>query len=129
MNSILTVIKHAKYKFNKKFVIFWFLYFFYGTPIYILWNTSVWGNAVLNYTFVCTFSGQNFVSNFHTPPPMQALRPAHLLVYHGYELQLSQLAQAEKFLTCFGEVPSLITAGPPSILTEVFSGYSLSLSK
>jgi len=59
------MIKCAKYKFHKKkFVIFLFLYF-YGTPIYILWNTCVWGNAVLDYTFVCTFSGQNFVNIFH----------------------------------------------------------------
>jgi hypothetical protein len=68
MNSILTMIKYAKYKFNKKFVIFLVSVFFYGTPIYILWNTSVWGNAVLDYTFVCTFSGQNCVSIFHVLP-------------------------------------------------------------
>jgi hypothetical protein len=69
MNSTLTMIKYAKYKFNKKFVIFLVSVFFYGTPIYILWNTSVWGNTVLDYIFVCTFSGQNFVSIFHDPPP------------------------------------------------------------
>lgn len=45
---------------------------------------------------------------------MQAICHAHLLVCKEYELQVSQLAQAEKFLTYFGEVPSLITAGPPS---------------
>jgi len=59
-------------------------------------------------------------------PPMQGICPAHLLVCQEYELQLSQLAQAEKFLNFLGEVPSLITAGPLSVLTKVFSGYSLS---
>ena len=57
---------------------------------------------------------------------MQAICRAHFLLCKEDELQLSQLAQAEKFLTCFGEVPRLITDGPPSVLTEVFSGYSLS---
>jgi len=45
---------------------------------------------------------------------MQAICPAHLLVCQECELKVSQLAQAENFLTCFGDVPSLITAGPLS---------------
>ena len=73
------MIKYAKFKFTKKIYDFLF-----GFSV-LLRNTyshlaeyqcsmeHSLGNAVLDYTLVCTFSGPNFLHIFHAPMPATSL--------------------------------------------------------